>query len=171
MAGFVVFYTDTDSIYTTATPAEMARILRTNEMGNDLGQLAYEGGPFNGYILGRKLYWLERVNEKGETKIKSAAKGVSLKSMAHAQKRFVGEGDQRHGVFLESRSDFGDDKRREIFQEAAEGRVTVVRTGMTPFVSGARKNAWPRFRMPRRITETDGAKKFVSGVGEYVPRP
>jgi hypothetical protein len=51
-AGFRIYYSDTDSIFTSANPDEVRATIRAGEYGTELGQLAPEGGPFSGYILG-----------------------------------------------------------------------------------------------------------------------
>lgn len=150
--GYRVFYTDTDSVFCDCPPDIMATLF---DCGNGLGQLAYEGGPFSGYILGRKLYYLE--NEQGETKI--AAKGVPMKSLKKGQRIF--------GIYTERSG--GRDVRSDVFKEIMEtGQSKVMRTGVKPFVQGSAKGLWDRYRMVRTIKPIPGNKIFDSnGIGHY----
>lgn len=154
-SGWIVYYVDTDSIFTNAPPDVMATILG-QEMGNNLGQLAFEGGPFRGYIFGRKLYYLE--SDDGKTKI--AAKGVPLKSLV--------SGKRVMGVYAEKSG--GKNVQKAVFDEIfLTGSAKVFRTGVTPFVVGAPEGKWDKYRMVRTLKPIESNKDYDRyGFGHYM---
>ncbi len=155
IAGFRVYYTDTDSIFTDCPPARMS-ILLGGEFGNGLGQLASEGGPYSGYILGRKLYYLEDNN--GSKKI--AAKGVPIKKMDSGVRRF--------GMYMQRSG--GSDLQRQIFEDIyVKGSAKIFRTGVKSFVLGAKEGEWSKMKMIRTLSPTVGNRHFTpDGVGHYM---
>lgn len=164
-AGYIVYYCDTDSIFTNATPAQMAQVLG-NRYGKGLGCLDFEGGPFDGWILGKKLYYLQDKNNK----VKTAAKGVNIKNMSKASfDLFSGPlltSEGRRGLYAES--DDGVDMRARIFAQAAVDSAIISTGGITPFLHGAARGQWKRNSLTREIRATAGGKTYdTNGVGYY----
>lgn len=73
-AGHRLYYCDTDSIHTSATPAQFERALGLGCIGPALGAWKRETGPSGAVYCAPKLYWLDDGNKK-------AAKGVDRSKM------------------------------------------------------------------------------------------
>lgn len=69
LAGWEVYYYDTDAVHTNCPPAEVAKII---DLGDGLGQFGLEATATSGIYLASKMYCLNLVG--GKTKM--AAKGV-----------------------------------------------------------------------------------------------
>lgn len=159
-AGWEVYYWDTDSIFTNCPPERMPVPL-----GKELGMLAYEAGPCEGYFLGPKAYLL--INEFGEI-TKQALKGVPLKSYNNAV--------EDDGVIREAKrarpatpgrpardAEVGTDLRLEVFRRALTDKgARCMKDGVTSFLTGLhgvkgadgkrREVHWGRHPLERVIT-------------------
>lgn len=154
-AGFKVYYCDTDSVFTNCPP-DIMRVLGI-DCGDNLGQLSYEGGPLSGYILGRKLYYL---SNEDKSIVKIAAKGVPMKRLTSATKKF--------GLYSEKSK--GKDLQLQIFKQIWEKKsAKILRTGVTPFVVGSGPGKWERFRQIRTLRVCETSRWFDDdGVGHYM---
>ncbi len=152
-AGWRVFYTDTDSVFTNCPPLIMASLFGSG-MGSDLGQLSFEGGPYNGWILGRKLYYL--VNDTDQ---KIAAKGVPMKRLNSAKKKF--------GIYADATD--GHNLQPAVFNDIwRNGSAKILRTGVAPFVRGSVLGHWGKFSELRTLNITTGNKTYgADGIGHY----
>ncbi len=154
-AGWQVFYNDTDSLLTDwgpdKGPAPMA-------LGKDLGQLNYEGGPYEAIFLGAKAYIL--IGENGVV-AKCALKGVPHKSYTDA----LWDGDSLReargaermtgtyrGVF--ARKGVGRDERIALFERALAGSAKAYKEGVSTFKKGLRSMDWKRESLTREIRPT-----------------
>lgn len=123
-AGGQFLYTDTDSVHCTLPPDKMPVAL-----GEELGMLSAEGGPYDAIYLGPKLYCLS--DSTGV--VKTAAKGVNIKALK--------SGTLKNGVFHESVD--GEDLRAAVFETVLKtGYARINKTGVRSFVSGAGKANW-----------------------------
>ena len=133
-AGWRVFYSDTDSVHTDCPPEKMRDVVGPENFGKALGQLAYEGGPYEGTYLGPKAYLL--VDEKGEVQ-KQALKGVPLKSYVDGTRDSGSGVFGRVGPFRQARGEEkGNDLRREVFRAALRGGAQCKKQGLATFLKG-----------------------------------
>ena len=124
-AGGQFLYSDTDSIFTTLPPDKMPM-----KLGNELGELAFEGGPYSGIFLGPKMYLL---HENGKPK-KIASKGVPIDRLTR--------GVVVDGVYQESEAST-DDLRLRFFEQVLDsGTARILKDGVRSFVTGAKKADW-----------------------------
>lgn len=169
-AGWPVLYNDTDSVMTTCPPESMPVPL-----GKELGQLAYEGGPFTAYFLGPKAYCLTDPMT-GQVK-KCALKGVPHKS--YADGIFDGElfrearGIERlKGMGPFSRKGPGRDVRVQLFERALRSSARALKDGLSTFLTGARgvgdedPGVWKRAPVIRTIRPC-GRGKFHETPSTY----
>jgi hypothetical protein len=160
-AGYTVYYIDTDSVFTNA-PNEIVCDIVGPDYGNQLGNLALEGGPYSGIILGRKSYYLEADAGRhfSGKQMKTAAKGLSLSKLkkSHFFRR----------KFWPTSSPLGKDRRADLFIAAEKESAATVRVGVTPFISGATRGEFGLDVSTRSLRYTDGHKVWaVDGAGIY----
>lgn len=137
-AGGRIFYCDTDSIHCSLPPERMTEIGRRTgafSIGQALGQLNPEGGPFRACYLGSKAYAI--LDDDGNA-IKGALKGIPWKQLSDGVVDDVG------GVPLyrqaRGANEHGTDLRAELFRDVLKrGRVTALREGITTFAAGAQE--------------------------------
>ncbi len=151
-AGWDVYYNDTDSLITNC-PSEKSPMT----LGKDLGQLAFEGGPYNAIFLGSKAYIL--IDPVNGSVAKCALKGVPHRSYKDA----VWEGDSLreargserlggNGIF--TRKGVGRDRRIELFETALAGSAKAYKEGLRTFKKGLRDASWLRDSLTREIRPT-----------------
>jgi hypothetical protein len=152
-AGWKIYYNDTDSLFTDC-PKERAPIA----LGNDLGQLAFEGGPYHGIFLGSKAYVM--IDANGQV-AKCALKGVPHKSYADAiwegDSLREARGDERMmGAFKSpfARKGVGRDERITLFERALAGSAKAYKEGVRTFKRGLREMDWCRDSLTREIRPT-----------------
>lgn len=161
-SGFRIFYSDTDSVHTDCPPERMRSIIGENAYGKALGQLNYEGGPYQGIYLGPKAYLL--VDEKGEV-VKQALKGVPLRSYADGV-RAVRAGDPSGVFYRQARGDErGTDLRVAVFRDALGGGARCKKHGLATFLKGVAQTedddrpSWQKSdEKPRTIRPTSRGK-------------
>lgn len=163
-----LYYSDTDSLHCSLAPSAMPM-----HLGSGLGQLAWEGGPYDAIYLGPKAYCLiptsETVLPSGKAPtIKGALKGVPWGEM----RRAVVDETAKDGTFYrqaragdpEARSA---DRRVEIFERVLEkGFAAVQKEGIRSFRAGVKAEAWERATLVRRIKPT-GRGKWVGARGDW----
>lgn len=152
-AGWMVLYNDTDSIITDCPP-EKAPIT----LGKNLGQLAYEGGPYDAIFLGAKAYIL--ITPEG-TVAKCALKGVPHKSYRDAvwdgdELREARGSERMQGLYKSpfARKGSGRDRRIELFERALVSPVKAYKEGLSTFKRGLRDMSWMRASLTREIKPT-----------------
>lgn len=160
-AGWQIFYNDTDSLITDCPPEKAPM-----KLGKDLGELAYEGGPYSAIFLGSKAYIL--IDPSGAV-AKCALKGVPHKSYKDAvwSTEAVGVDGTMTEVLREARSTerlqgsgiftrkgVGRDRRIELFERALGGSVHAYKEGLRTFKKGLRDMDWKRDSLTRQIKST-----------------
>jgi len=154
-AGWNVYYNDTDSIITDC-PQEKSPI----PLGNALGQLAYEGGPYEAIFLGSKAYIL--IDENGAV-AKCALKGVPHRSYKDAMwdeselgmvLREARGPERLSGGGIWTRKGVGRDRRIELFETALAGSALAYKEGVQTFKKGLREKSWMRASLTRKIKPT-----------------
>jgi len=165
-AGWQVFYNDTDSLLTDCPPERAPMAL-----GKDLGQLAYEGGPYDAIFLGAKAYIL--IDNNGHV-AKCALKGIPHKSYKDAiwgmEPNSRGElievlrearGSERlAGGGIYTRKGLGRDLRIDLFERALAGGVHAYKEGVRSFKKGLRDLDWKRDSLTREVKPTVTALDF-----------
>lgn len=152
-AGWQVFYNDTDSIFSDCPPEKSPIAL-----SNDLGALAFEGGPYEGVFLGAKAYLLM---DKNGNVAKCALKGVPHRSYSDAvwegavlreargDERVIGSHDSPF-----ARKGIGRDQRIALFERALSGSAKAYKEGLRTFKKGLRDMDWCRDSLTREIKPT-----------------
>jgi hypothetical protein len=131
MAGWDVYYNDTDSVMTNCPPDKMPVPL-----GKELGQLALEGGPYTGLFLGPKAYLLLDADGKVA---KQALKGIPLRSYANGvldSKTIFREAERPSPSRPEGEK--GTDIRLQVFETALRDPrgARCLKDGVTSFLRG-----------------------------------
>ncbi|MEI6481043.1 MAG: hypothetical protein WCO19_01930 [Candidatus Saccharibacteria bacterium] len=165
-AGGEVYYCDTDCVHTSLAPHEMPV-----ELGNGLGQLAFEGGPYVGMYLGPKAYCLVKETPLAGGAValvaaKGACKGVPWNSLVDG----IREGGELGGhVFRQARDrEHGQDLRMDVFTEAItrRGGARVQKGGIASWVTGLRlKEGWRKVETTRTLKPAERAKTFDREAG------
>lgn len=167
-----VYYRDTDSVHTDQAPDVVGKLHR---IGDAMGDLAYEGRFARALYLGRKSYLLlDGLNQKGAVPVKGALKGAPLKALKSSLTERREIGGRKVDVYREARDEEkGADHREAFFRRSlAEGAVYVERDGIASFltalsgISNARMGE--RHRVVRRISPTDGAKRWDGGAWRHM---
>jgi hypothetical protein len=168
-AGWPVLYNDTDSVMTTCPPELMPW-----KLGNQLGELAHEGGPYVGYFLGPKAYCLTDPTT-GQVK-KCALKGIPHRSYTDGvvdpdglfrEARGV-ERVRGNGVF--ARKGPGRDTRVQLFERALgpHGAARALKDGLSTFLRGVQgvgdrgPGVWCRSPVIRTVRPSGRGKVHVS---------
>jgi hypothetical protein len=163
-AGGRIFYSDTDSIHCDRTPEQMAAIAASTgafRLGQSLGELNPEGGPYEGVYLGPKAYCL--LDASGVAQ-KGALKGVPWNALRN--------GTEVDGVFQEARGPDGRDTRREVFDRALKnGTARIAKAGISSFVSGLKRPAgWGRAELVRTIRPYEKTKATAPNSADWAYR-
>lgn len=157
--GYEVYYCDTDSIHTNCPPEKMAELGIV--LGKNMGELALEAGPCNGYYLGPKAYLL--IDRKGEI-VKSALKGVPLKSYRDAVYDADSKGQLRYRQARSEQREKGSDLRLDVFVRALKDQAGArcLKEGVSSFLSGL---SWEQHttngKTEKRAKESWGRKELV----------
>ncbi len=161
-AGWQIFYNDTDSLLTDCPP-----LLAPMKLGKDLGELNYEGGPYDAIFLGSKAYIL--MNPETGAVEKCALKGVPHRSYrdavwdgdsireARGAERIVGSANSPF-----ARKGSGRDLRVVLFENALAGSAKAYKEGLATFKKGLGGSksqnrpplSWKRDSMTREIRPT-----------------
>jgi hypothetical protein len=158
-SGWDVYYNDTDSIMTNCPPDKSPVPL-----GKNLGQLAFEGGPYDGIFLGSKAYVL--TDENGQV-AKCALKGVPHRQYrdavwddAHIREARGPERLRGAGPF--TRKGGGRDLRVSLFETALAGSAKAYKEGLATFKTGLSDLTWRRRSLTREIRPTINNLAFDS---------
>lgn len=154
-AGWEVYYCDTDSVHTNCPPE-----LFPARLGDKMGALAFEGGPFRGCYVAAKAYCL--IPHDGSGKIKGALKGIPWTQLKDGVRETSSSGTR----YRQARGDdVGADLRVEVFEEAFEpGGVVVVKEGIRSFTHGLRHRlGWAREETQRTLQPIERGKQWQPG--------
>lgn len=182
-AGGYLYYSDTDSIHTSLPPEKMPI-----HLGSGLGELAWEGGPYDAHYLGPKAYCLSprpdtRLADGKAPALKGALKGIPWAEMRSA---VVDHHPEKGAFYRQSRTaeeqKRAKDVRLEIFEKALDrgplgrgkdgrkGAVQVQKEGIRSFKGGVKDAAWGRATLLRSIGPT-GRGKVTHGRDWYYLAP
>lgn len=151
-AGGEVYYCDTDSIHCDLSPEMMPFAL-----GGKMGEMACEGGPYEGLYLGPKMYCLW----DGAGVQKGALKGVPWKGL----KDGVCEG----GVYREARNgEKGSDLRLKVFEAISEESARVAKQGLVSWTMGLKTARWKKSQTVRTLKPQPREKQYMDGGWQYL---
>ena len=152
--GGTFLYSDTDSVHCTLSPAEMPM-----RLGEELGELASEGGPYDGIYLGPKMYLLHKDGEV----VKIASKGVPID-------RLVNGARNSDGVYYQVEKGKGEDLRLTFFEEVLKrGSAKILKDGVRSFISGARAADYHEVKRETRTVQMtySGREETRQGPARY----
>lgn len=168
-AGGRIYYSDTDSLHCDQPPGAMTTIAETTgafTIGYSMGDLAFEGGPYDGVYLGPKAYCL---TDSAGTTQKGALKGVPWNGLRRGTMVTTDDGP----VFREARgAEQAEDLRRAVFEAALHGkRPSITKSGISSFVSGINAGeVWGKRELPRSIRVYDSTKAIAENTADWAYR-